>query len=153
LTISQRDLHVSAETAARDRSVQGLGALQQIAEQAFTLGRRCGRGKARTHALLGIGRKGELRDQEQTTADIGQAQIHLTFPIRKYAVAQEPLQEPIGLGFAVTAFDSNEHQEPGGDSADGDTLDLDPCFGNALKKTDHCPVTSCTCMRMASPLS
>ena len=65
----------------------------------------------------------------------------------------KPLQEPIGLGFAVTAFDSNEHQEPGGDSADGDTLDLDPCVGNALKKTDHCPVTSCTCMRMASPLS
>ena len=73
--VGERDLHVSAETAARDRCVQGLGALQQIVEQAFTLGRRCGRGKARTHALLGIGRKGELRDQEQTTADIGQAQI------------------------------------------------------------------------------
>ena len=48
----------------------------QPAEKPFSLGRRGGGAEAGAHALAGIRRQGELADQQQAAAGIGQRAVH-----------------------------------------------------------------------------
>ena len=56
-------------------------------EQRLGLRRGRCRGEARAQAAFGIGRQGELRNQQQTAADIGQRQVHFALGITELSLS------------------------------------------------------------------
>src|SRR5882757_10524979 len=93
--IDQRHLHVGPEYARGYLPVGASRPLQEMVTKAPCLiGSRSG-AEARPGAFVGVGGKGELRNQQQLSPDVAQRQVHLALLIGKDPVRQDPLQQPV----------------------------------------------------------
>src|SRR5215472_7077545 len=84
--VDEPHLHVRAEHTATHGGVERRGPHAEMAEQALALGRRRGRGEARTLALAGVGGQGELRHQEEAALHLAEVQVHAPLGIREHPV-------------------------------------------------------------------
>jgi hypothetical protein len=65
-----------------------------------------------------IGGERELRDEEQFALDIAQRQVHFAVRVAEHAVAEQTLEQSIGLTLPVSSLDSHEGQQSSADLGD-----------------------------------
>jgi hypothetical protein len=92
---------------------------------------------SRAGALSCVGGEGELRHQQQTTADVAQAQIHPALAVAENAVAEQPFAQSLGVFFHVLVFDADQRQQSGIDGAHRLAANDDARMGHALDQGDH----------------
>ena len=63
-------------------------------------------------ALLGIRGRGELGNQQQVTADVGDAEVHSAAGVGKDAVAEHPLAQPCRVRRVVTILHPTSTSRP-----------------------------------------
>ena len=93
--------------------------------------------KARTHALCRVGRQRELRHQQQAAPGVDEAEVHAASRVFENPVAQDPIDQAIGLRLRVRRLDGEEYQEACADPADHGSVGLDLAMSDALQKGDH----------------
>ena len=82
-------------------------------EEWLGLLRWSGPDKARALALTGVGEERELRDGEDLSSDVFDAQVHLAVFIAHDPQTRDLPGEPVGLGLPVSLGDPDEQQETG----------------------------------------
>ena len=125
-----------------DRRVRGARLRDGMVEQAAPERRVGGRAEARAITAPRIGRKRELRDEQQPAAGIAEAQVHLPRAVREQAEGQDPVDEACGARLRVAALGAGEREDAGTDLADGAAVDRDARFGDPLEQRDHRPAGS-----------
>src|SRR5690349_13921571 len=83
-----------------------------IKELARNIG-RCRRAEARPRSLARVRRQRELRDEQETSANRTEGSIHPAFTIRKHAISQHTLEEPVRRGLVI----ASGHPDQGQDAA------------------------------------
>jgi hypothetical protein len=125
-------LHVGAESAARNGNpARGDGRYEGVEQPGADFGWRSAR-EARAQASAGVGRQRELRHQEQSAADVSNGPIHFPRGICKHAIRTEAGGELGNLGGAVTALDSDQHDETEADIGHFPAFDLHFCACDTL---------------------
>ena len=66
-----------------------------------------------------------------------EASIHPPLTVRKYPIAQQALEEPIGLRLGIVPLDCDEDQKAPTDPADNLVFDANLGGGHPLEQTDH----------------
>src|SRR6056297_12528 len=135
--IDQTDLHVGAEAA-------GLGSRplipcesDEILEQALSFLGRSRRRKAGSIAGVGVSGQGELRHQQQSAVLIDQGTIHSSLRVGEDAIVVDPLEESRQTIVAITALESNQHQQPGIACTDRLTANAHFRLAHPLQQGDH----------------
>lgn len=106
-------------------------------EPAFSLVRRCGAGEARPHARTGIGRQGELADQQQAAAGVAQRPVHLPGLVGEHPVTQQALGHAPQLGLGIARFHAHQRQQARTNLADRFVIDVDGSLADTLDKDEH----------------
>lgn len=135
--IHERDPHFGAKAAARNDRMRGPRETFEVIEQALSVGWRGGSRKAGACSLAGVGSQGELRHQQQATADVRQRAIHPVVLILKHPITEKPLDKPLGVAFDVVSFNANQGQQTVTDLADHLIVDDHPRFGDPLNESDQ----------------
>ena len=110
---------------------------EQIVKELLAQGRRCGRRKARAQPAFGVRRQGELRHQQQATADICQRQVHLAVSVAEHPVVQQFVQQFVGAGPGVLGLDRDQDQQALVHRANDFPCDLDPGAADPLQQPLH----------------
>ena len=110
--VDQPHPHLGAEAARRDRADARAGQRDESPEQALAFGGRRGTGEAGAGALAGVGGKGELRHGKQRASGVGEREVHLPLRVGKDAVAEDALDQALGLRLAVAALDADQGENP-----------------------------------------
>src|SRR5262245_36801130 len=101
--------------------------LHEVLEQgASELGGRGWR-KTRARTLAHIRGQCELRNKEQSAMNIAHRAVHLAYIIRKYAITQEPLEQPVRLCFLIARFHTHKHEQATVDCGDDCAVNGDVC--------------------------
>src|SRR5690606_15509168 len=79
----------------------------------------------------------ELRYQQQPATEVAQRAVHLPRFVRKNPVAEQALEQAVGLRRGIAALDADEDQQPRANGADGFAADHDLCLSHALQQPDH----------------
>ena len=70
-------------------------------------------------------------------ADIAQAQVHLPVRVGKHAIAEQALEQPIGLRLSVVRLDSDQYQQAAPDRTDLFARHHHARRAYALQQADH----------------
>src|ERR1700761_2090764 len=135
--VDQMYFHMGTELPDFHPRMRGACQFHQSIEPAAPMFGRRGAGEAGPHARACIGGQGELADQQQTTAGIGQAAIHPALLIGEHAIAEQALEHAPGLRLAVIGLHGNESEQAVADGADGARFDVDAGGLDALDERDH----------------
>src|SRR5690349_5824601 len=111
---------------------------EQIEEAPSLLRSRCG-AESCAGALLRVRGQRELRDEQKTSRDIAQAQVHAPFRVRKDAIPEDPLEQPLDGVFVVTALHADERENAALDRARNAAADAHFGLRDALDQGDHGP--------------
>jgi hypothetical protein len=84
-----------------------------------------------------IRRQGELGNQQQSTPDIPQAQIHAASIVRKHPISQQALQQTLGLRLIIPSLNPYQHQQSSACLSNYLPIDTNPAFRDPLQQTDH----------------
>ncbi len=131
------NLHVGTEPATGHLGMLGTGLSHQIVVQLFPEPRRRRAGEARAQAAAGVGGQGELRDQQQTAADIAHRAVHPALGVGEHPVAQQLVQKLVGTGAVILALDPDQHQQAVVDGPDDLAGHLHPRMSHSLDQRLH----------------
>ena len=136
--IDQSNAHMGPKPAAFHPSRMQIPTnSKKSVEAGFSLVRRSGGREAGPHAGAGIGRQGELADQQQATAGVLEREVHAVLRVAEDAIAQEALGHPLDLRRRVPGFHADEREQAGVDGADDLPFDFDAGGGDALDQGEH----------------
>src|SRR5690554_330088 len=113
--VDQTDLHISSKAPLRDAQRLAGGVTHAVIEQSPSILGRSRRRETRPGALARVGGERELRHQQQIAASVEKAAIHAPFGILEHPVAEQPIDQTLGLCLTVATLDGNEDQKPGAD--------------------------------------
>ena len=133
------NFHVGAEDADMNLRIPGARVADEGVEQSPRDVGRCGRGETGAGAAAGIGRQGELGNDQQPgrRGQIAQAAVHPAVLVGKHPESQQPGQQRARLRDGVTALGTDKDQQPAADLAGAAALDHHPGLGHPLQQTDH----------------
>jgi hypothetical protein len=109
----------------------------EVAEEATRLLRSCRRAEAGPHAVSRIGRERELRYEEQPAADSAQVEIHTACRVRKDAIPEQALKEPVRVAQLIGAPDAHERDDAMLDRPDMARIHTHIGAADPLDESDH----------------
>lgn len=90
-----------------------------------------------TQTTAGIGAEGELADQQQAPAGVGETSVHAAPIILEDTVSEQALGDTLDHWGGITGLHAGEHQQAGADGTDDLALHPHSGLGHALQQDDH----------------
>ncbi len=135
--VDETYLHMGAETADFHGGMAILRNFHQPLEPAPAgLGRRRGR-ETGAHARIRVRRQGELRQQQQAAAGLGQRPVHLAVRVGEDAVAEQAFAHSLRLRLAVARLHGHQGEQARADARDGFAINVYLRLEHTLYQGNH----------------
>ena len=128
---------MGTEAAGCHDRMTGTAQFQQVIEALFGNVRGGGGGEARPPTAAGVGGQGELTDQQQAAAGLGQRAVHPSLRVGEHPIVEQAFGHSGDPVRVVVRLDGDQGQQAGANPADDFAIDLDAGFGDALDQADH----------------
>ena len=135
--ILYRNGHIRAKNTGLDIRDHGLAGCDDVLVQIIGQIRGAGIDERRAVAVVAVRVESELRDEKETSADIGEALIRFSFLVTEDAEPYELFYHTVGDLLRVSAANPDKYEESVIDRTDGLALDIDFGRGHSLDQKTH----------------
>jgi len=133
-------VHVLLETAGTHHQAALPGQVNAVIEEAFRFVRGGGIGEVRSAPAAGIGKEGELADEEKAAFYVKRGEVELIVGIGEDAQVDNLLHHVLGVALGIAAGHADEHDQSGIDAPRLFTIDADAGPADALHEGFHAVV-------------